>query len=113
MNAVTNNTETVTIKYDAAKDTLSVDPEKLRCHINKVKKVRWISEGDVGDWRVVFGSYSPVFKAKEPKVASNDDDTLELMKNRAEDLGHWKYVVVAQTSKGLRHLDPELIVDDN
>lgn len=105
--------KTVTIGYDAAAGAITVDPDPVKVQVLTDKKVRWQSKQDeLKDWRVVFGAYAPVYKTKEPKVASPADDTLDLKKNRAEDLGHWKYVVVALTKDGLlTHKDPELIVD--
>lgn len=89
---------------------LIVDPESAVCHVSTDGSVEWTSEHDpsILDWRVVFGSYAPVYKSK---VATRQDPALQLKKNRVEDLGHWKYVVVAQTEEGIKHKDPELIVD--
>ena len=99
--------KTVRIGYDSTAAKITVDHDPLLCSVKTDKAVRW--QSDLDEWRVIFSSNAPI----NPKVASpgTDSDTLELKANRPEDLRHVKYVVVAYTEHGLRHLDPELIVD--
>jgi hypothetical protein len=101
---------------------VTVDEPRVRCNQNPNKppvidRVRWQATENVEDWRVIFGSYAPTVAAdaeKPSKVASPENDTLHIAdRRRPEDLGHWKYVVVAKCKDGsLGDLDPEMIVDD-
>lgn len=101
---------------------LSVSDPKARCGVDANGSVFWTSEHDstIKDWRVIFGSYAPVHTKSKIARRGKGVDFLSLVKNRPEDLGHWKYVVVALTEEKtdggqieykLKHLDPELIVD--
>lgn len=97
----------VTIDY--VDGEVTVDPDPVECRLPKDTKIRWTKTGKIQDWRVIFGAYAPVLE--KSKMASPDNDTLDLVANRPEDLGHWKYVVVAETPDGLRDKDPEMIVE--
>lgn len=99
----------VTISYDPGEGALLISPDPVPCSVDVDKEVKFKSGLGVSDWRVVFGTYAPLFPSK---VASPTHDTLKLKKNRPEDLGHWKYVVVAMTDDGsLVDKDPEMIVE--
>lgn len=99
--------EIVTIGYDAAAGEITLDKDPLKVSVEKDKAVRWKSS--LPEWRVIFAADAPV----NPKVASpgSDSDKLDLKGNRPGDHRHAKYTVVAMTKDGLKHLDPELIVD--
>jgi hypothetical protein len=96
----------IDITYDASAGLLKAVPDPQLCSVKVDQKVRWSS--DLEDWRVVFGPEAPVY----PKVADPKNAALKLKGERAEDLRHVKYVIVAWTDDGLKHLDPELIVEE-
>lgn len=100
--------KTVTISYDSAASELMVNPDPVPCSVSKDRTVCWETE-NLSDWRVIFAADAPV----HPKVASpgSESNTLLLKGNRPEDYRHVKYTVVAMTPDGLKHLDPEMIVD--
>jgi hypothetical protein len=99
---------TVTIYHGP--NGIDVRPDPVKCSVDEDGQVSFEATPDVKDWRVIFGTYAPVELAG--KVASPDSKVLKLKKNRPEDLGHWKYVVVGLSQDGqLSHKDPEMIVD--
>lgn len=111
------------VEIDYVDGEIKVFPDPVQCKVPKPAerganepppvKIRWKarSEERVKDWRVIFGTYAPVHD--KSKVANPKKDTLTLVRRRPEDLGHWKYVVVADTPDGIKDKDPELIVDDD
>jgi hypothetical protein len=117
--AETEKVTDVTLDYVDGEITVREDP--VTVHVPKSEaggeneppvKIRWRVEDQtrIRDWRVILGTYAPV-KSQVAKPGLNND-ALTLVRNRAEDLGHWKYVVVALTPDGMKHKDPEMIVED-
>lgn len=110
------------VLIDYANGEITVNPDPVKLKVEKPPKpgqkkppdvkIRWKarSKERVQDWRVIFGTYAPV--KDRSKVANPKKKTLTLVRRRPEDLGHWKYVVVALTPDGLKDKDPEMIVDD-
>ncbi len=102
----------------------TAEPKSAKCSVDGDRYVKWeIGNKETRDWRVIFGPHAPVdTKVAWPggrprKVVVNgkekfvDSDTLVLYKQRPEDIGHVKYVIVGLTDEGLKHDDPELIVE--
>ena len=110
------------VEIDYVDGKITVDPDPVECKVPKPAKqgakkpppvkIRWNAKSKerVKDWRVVLGTYAPVHD--KSKVANPKKNTLTLVRRRPEDLGHWKYVVVALTPDGMKDKDPEMIVED-